>query len=87
MSRRDPGAASGGIPREPGQCRCPHLEPLHKPGANGRGACSASTCDCRRYQPSDDPDPYAGLDGGPIRCINLAEVPQGEPAAGRRTVS
>ena len=49
MSRRDPGAATGGIPTEPGRCSCTHLVTFHKPATGGRGACSASTCNCRRY--------------------------------------
>ena len=49
MSRQDPGAANGGIAVEPGRCACSHLMPLHVPGKTGRGACSASTCNCRRY--------------------------------------
>ena len=55
MSRRDPGAAEGGIPREPGRCACRHLEPLHRipDGTNKRTGCSASDCSCRQYQPAE----------------------------------
>ena len=56
MSRQDPGAANGGPVREPGRCRCRHLEPLHKPGTNNRATCSASTCGCRLYQPEETTD-------------------------------
>lgn len=50
MSRQDLGAANGGVAVEPGRCTCRHLIALHKPATTGRGACSASTCNCRKYQ-------------------------------------
>lgn len=45
MSRRDPGAAAGGVACEPRRCTCGALEPLHtivRPGQ--RGGCPATGC-------------------------------------------
>ncbi|TDC48845.1 hypothetical protein E1258_27620 [Micromonospora sp. KC207] len=60
MTRRDPGAAAGTVATEPGRCECRHLEPLHTPGARGRGTCSASTCSCRHYTPGAGTTPAPG---------------------------
>jgi hypothetical protein len=49
---RDQGAASGQQTYTPiGRCRCSDLETLHviSETTKKRGACSSSTCDCRRY--------------------------------------
>ena len=53
MSRRDPGAANadtGQVAANPGRCLCQHLICLHEPTKTGRGACSASTCNCTHYE-------------------------------------
>ena len=50
MSRRDPGAANGGAVREPGRCQCGHLEGIHNLVSGRRTGCSASTCNCKRYE-------------------------------------
>lgn len=50
MSREDPAAATGQMPYEPNYCECAHLVTLHAFNTKGqRAACSASTCDCRRF--------------------------------------
>lgn len=43
----------GQQPYEPRRCECAHPVNLHVINAKGqRAACSASTCDCRRYIPA-----------------------------------
>jgi hypothetical protein len=40
----------GDMPYEPTRCGCTHLSPLHVINTKGqRAACSASTCNCRRF--------------------------------------
>lgn len=40
----------GDMPYEPTRCECGHLVTLHAFNTKGqRAACSASTCDCRRF--------------------------------------
>ncbi|HEY9415035.1 MAG TPA: hypothetical protein VIQ30_09780 [Pseudonocardia sp.] len=52
MSRRDPGAASGGAvdPRAIPVCACRHLTTLHRLVNGKRTGCSASDCRCTNYQ-------------------------------------
>ncbi|BCJ64120.1 hypothetical protein Prubr_11410 [Polymorphospora rubra] len=64
MTHQDPGAAAGTIPTEPGRCECGDLEPIHVIGPRGRGACSASTCDCKRYVPGVGVAPAPGAPAG-----------------------
>lgn len=61
MSRDDPGAASGmQVYDEHGPCTCTHPVTFHVIGVGyHRGACSASTCPCRRYTEDTRPAPAA----------------------------
>lgn len=55
MSGDDPGAANGmQVYDEYAPCTCTHLVTFHVIGVgHHRGACSASTCPCRRYTPEE----------------------------------
>jgi hypothetical protein len=51
VSAKDPGAATGVIPTEPGLCTCGHLEPVHNINISGqRTGCSTWTCSCKKYE-------------------------------------
>lgn len=54
MTGRDQGGARSQPVYQLGRCVCGHLSGFHKPGTGGRGACSASTCDCRRLRTEED---------------------------------
>jgi hypothetical protein len=48
--------ATGQLPYDPLRCTCTHTSVLHALAETGgrRGACSASVCDCRRFEPSHE---------------------------------
>lgn len=51
MSRRDPGAATGGTVRPTVEvCACQHLEALHRLTGRRRTACSTSSCGCKSFR-------------------------------------
>lgn len=70
MSRRDPGAATGGAVYEPGRCACGALEPVHtivRPGQ--RGGCPATGC--KRYEPASNVIAFPG--------VGITPAPAGPP--------
>ncbi|MGW4467499.1 hypothetical protein [Micromonospora sp. NPDC004704] len=80
MTRKDPGAATGTIPVEPGRCACKHLEVFHNLGRRGRTGCDSHGCGCLAYDemPTSNVVPFPGasreLALGPPVVVDLDGV-------------